>query len=299
MPPFSVLDTRSGAWQDKKRTWAARGINSRAGREGSLAFGHAAATDEVSLKLAAMSGGTSIFDPVLCELILRWWSQPGDKVIDPFAGGSVRGIVSGFLDREYVGTEIRREQVDENYLQLDECKGVGVKPVWVHDDGLNLNRHIGHPSDLLIGCPPYGDLEVYSDLDGDLSNMGADRFDEVYAQIIASAAALLAPDRFAVFVVGDYRDTSGYMTSFVSRTINHFACAGMRLYNEGVLVNSVGTGALRAGGNMTYRKLTKCHQNVLVFCNGDVKRSARRLAPVDYLHSALPDPDDGVQVALF
>ena len=38
--------------------------------------------------------GTSIFDPVLCELAYRWFCPPGGTVLDPFAGGSVRGIVS-------------------------------------------------------------------------------------------------------------------------------------------------------------------------------------------------------------
>jgi hypothetical protein len=41
--------------------------------------------------------GTSIFDPVLCELAYAWFSPPGGIVLDPFAGGSVRGMVASKL----------------------------------------------------------------------------------------------------------------------------------------------------------------------------------------------------------
>ena len=37
---------------------------------------------------------TSIFDPVLCELAYRWSCPQGGTIIDPFAGGSVRGVVA-------------------------------------------------------------------------------------------------------------------------------------------------------------------------------------------------------------
>ena len=30
--------------------------------------------------------GTSIFDPVLCELVYRWFCPAGGAVLDPFAG---------------------------------------------------------------------------------------------------------------------------------------------------------------------------------------------------------------------
>lgn len=41
--------------------------------------------------LEVASTGTSIFDPVICEIAYRWFCPPGGTVLDPFAGGSVRG----------------------------------------------------------------------------------------------------------------------------------------------------------------------------------------------------------------
>ena len=60
---------------------------------------------------------TSIFDPVLCELMYRWFCPDGGSILDPFAGGSVRGIVANYLGYHYSGIDIRQEQVDSNREQ--------------------------------------------------------------------------------------------------------------------------------------------------------------------------------------
>ena len=57
------------------------------------------------------SSGTSIFDPVLCELAYRWFTPPAAHILDPFAGGSVRGIVAAKLGRRYTGIDLRAEQI--------------------------------------------------------------------------------------------------------------------------------------------------------------------------------------------
>ena len=52
-----------------------------------------------------------------------------------------------------------------------------------------------------------------------------------------------------------------------------FAEAGAWLYNEAVLITSIGTLPIRIGRQFVgSRKLGKCHQNVLVFFNGDPQR---------------------------
>ena len=68
--------------------------------------------DETSQKiLAATVTGTSIFDPVLCELAYRWFCPPGGLVLDPFAGGSVRGIVAAKCGRRYIGIDVARQSL--------------------------------------------------------------------------------------------------------------------------------------------------------------------------------------------
>src|SRR6185312_2502284 len=66
--------------------------------------------------------GTSIFDPVLCEIAYRWFCPPGGLVLDPFAGGSVRGIVAAKLGRRYLGVDLRPEQIEANRAQWAEIE---------------------------------------------------------------------------------------------------------------------------------------------------------------------------------
>lgn len=148
-------------------------------------------------------------------------------------------------------------------------------------------------ADLVFSCPPYGDLEVYSDRDGDISNLPGDEFDKSYASIIAKAVACLKPNRFACFVIGDYRDKDGLYRNLPGKTIEAFEAAGASLYNEAILVTATGTLAIRAGKSFrTTRKLGKTHQNVLVFVKGDPRLAVADLGQVDI--SAAPDISEAV-----
>lgn len=333
VPPFTILDTRQGYWQDRKRRWLAMGIASELGRtstgsvvptdgDGTLLIdqyrernvtpggsgggawlgGRKTASsekfqntkrltyvkgdrpveelDEVSRKIVGTGTGTSIFDPVLCELVYRWFSPPGGLVLDPFAGGSVRGVVAGILGRAYHGIELRAEQVAANRDQI----GIAPKEAsitWVCGDS---REHVptAPEADLVFSCPPYADLEVYSDDPRDISNMSHADFRAAHAEIIAKACARLKPNRFAVWVIGDVRDRNGNYLGLINDTINAFRDAGMALYNEAILVNAVGSLPIRAGRMFTIsRKMGKTHQNVLVFLKGDARAAVADLGTVE------------------
>jgi hypothetical protein len=69
----------------------------------------------------------------------------------------------------------------------------------------------------------------------------------VYAEIIAAACAKLRDDRFACFLVGDVRDKAGLYYGFPAHTQAAFEAAGLRLYNEAILVTAAGSLPIRAG----------------------------------------------------
>lgn len=225
--------------------------------------------------------GTSIFDPVLCELAYTWFSAKGHTVLDPFAGGSVRGIVAAKLGREYIGVELRAEQVEANRAQGNAiCEEI--QPCWVTGDSRSIRSLVNAEVDLIFSCPPYGDLEVYSDDPNDLSTLGYREFIEAYRLIISESVALLKQDRFACFVVGDIRDKKGNYRNFVADTIQAFIDAGCEYYNEAILVTAVGSLPIRAGKQFASgRKLGKTHQNVLVFVKGDGKKAAQACGEVE------------------
>jgi DNA modification methylase len=279
-PPFTILDARLAEWQERKRLWSSLGIKGEDGRS-AKAYNihgwmedHPEARGEIGLE-RLKGDGTSIFDPVVVELAVRWFSPSGGQVIDPFAGGSVRGIVAGCLGRKYWGCDLRPEQISENQVQAKEIAPT-VLPVWVCGDSMDTLADAPE-ADFVFSCPPYGDLEKYSDDPRDLSAMDWHSFVAAYKRIILRSVGKMKNDAFACFVVGDFRDSKGFYRNFVSETIDGFEQAGARLYNEAILATPVGTAAMRVTKQFeASRKMAKTHQNVLVFCKGDPRKAANK-----------------------
>lgn len=316
IPPFSVFNAREGWWQDRKRAWLGIGIKSELGRGengfnaapgGSpmvsgygpnherltgikkvsgkrLTFGSVDPAKFDGIVDTMAESGTSIFDPVICEIAYRWFCPSGGLVLDPFAGGSVRGIVAGRLGLEYVGHELRAEQVEANRAQAAEISAADAHaPRWIIGDSRGIDRTCAEvDADFVFSCPPYADLEVYSDNPADLSTLGYEEFRDAYFEIIRKACARLKPNRFACFVVGDVRDKRGNYYDFVGDTVQAFREAGLNYYNEAILVTAVGSLPIRVGKQFSAsRKLGKTHQNVLVFVKGDGKKAAEACGDVD------------------
>ena len=145
-------------------------------------------------------------------------------------------------------------------------------------------NHIPEKSqDMLFSCPPYYDLEVYSDLENDASNQDTyEDFLKILENAFTNSVKCLKDDRFAVVVVGDVRDEMGVYYCFPDDIKRIFRNAGMCLYNELVLVDCIGTAGVRANRLMKNRKVVKQHQNVLVFYKGDINKIKDNFAPIDY-----------------
>ena len=281
IPPFSVFDAKSGVWQSRKKEWLKLGIKSELGRnDGAKTFSMKSWAEQKreqgKLKGNNMPSDISIFDPVVCELCYNWFLPDTSKnILDCFAGGSVRGIVAAQLGYKYLGFDLSKEQVEANIVNAKEVlKSDKVKNVWwVNDDSMNIDKYIKDESfDLIFTCPPYFDLEVYSDKPNDLSNMSWENFCKSYEKIIEVVSRKLRNNRFAIFVVGDIRDKDGNYRDFVELTKNCFKKQGLKTYNEIILLTSLASAGIRAATPFNInRKITKVHQNILVFYKGDTK----------------------------
>lgn len=271
-PPFSVLDTRQGSWQNRKRKWIAKGLKSEVGRKENLTHvmpmrSYNSENMDAEYYEKGKEVGTSVFDPALTELIYNWFCPENGTILDPFAGGSVRGIVANYLGYKYTGIELRQEQVDSNREQAFNILPIEKQPQWYCGDSDKLlDDNWQMKFDFILSCPPYADLEVYSDLPEDLSNMEYKDFVIKYRSIIQKALKLLKHNCYAVFVVGEVRDKDGFYYDFVGDTKRAFIDAGVKLYNDAILLNAVGTASMRADRIFSSgKKLVKIHQNVLVF----------------------------------
>lgn len=139
--PFTILDVKDSMWQARKKRWNGLGIKSEVGRNATTYNFRDWADSKIR---DTMPSDKSIFDPVLCELMYRWFCPEGGTILDPFAGGSVRGIVANYLGYHYTGIDIRQEQIDSNNEQADAILGVNDKPKWiVGDSNIVLNDELG------------------------------------------------------------------------------------------------------------------------------------------------------------
>jgi hypothetical protein len=226
--------------------------------------------------------GTSIFDPVLCELAYRWFCPQGGQIIDPFAGGSVRGIVASLLKYRYWGCDLGAAQIAANYQQAATiCPDAKLQ--WIVGDSM---EHLpkAPAADMIFSCPPYGSLERYSEDPRDLSTMDYPAFVRAYWKIIALACSRLRNNRFACIVVGNYRDSkTGHYRNFVGQTIAAFAKCGLALYNDAILVTVVGSLPIRVGKQFTTgRKLGRTHQSFLCFIKGSWKEAVKACGDLDF-----------------
>lgn len=264
VPPFTVLNSQGGAWTKRKKIWSEK-FTQFAGRADELTYSMEGFRKAYGFY---MLSGTSIFDPVLCEVMYRWFCPAGGSIFDPFAGGAARGVVAELTGHHYVGIDLSAEQITQN---KQEAERLGITPEWYCDDSLNMDEYIKDGSaDMVFTCPPYADLEVYSDDPRDISNMSYEDFSDVYARILTRAAAKLKDDRFMAVVIGDVRDKEGIYRGLVGLTADILTAAGLKYYNELIKVGPIGTAAYRARQCFRSRKCVKIHQQVLIFYKGAV-----------------------------
>ena len=309
VPPFSILDTRKGYWQARKKLWRdsigdmgeSRNdtlitspeikykdlyLKTRKHREElGITFKEYLdkyVSDEVKEREASkvLSAGVSLLDPVMAEIVCKWFGTQGCKTFDCFAGDSVFGYVSAHLGNDFTGIELRPEQAAINNARVE-----GMTARYINDDGQNVAKHLQPASqDLLFSCPPYFDLEVYSDLPNDASNQGSyEDFIGILRNAFSAALGCLKNDRFAVIVVGDVRNKkTGCYYDFCGDIKRIFRENGAELYNEIILVETGASTALRAGRYMESRKVAKMHQNILVFYKGNTKNIKSNFPKIEY-----------------
>jgi hypothetical protein len=264
----TVLDARAGEWQEQRRWWRNRGLDTDVPAL-STTYGAMPLID-------ADEPSMSRFDPVLAEVLCAWYSTPGGIVLDPFAGGAVRGVVAGELGRRYVGVDIRGDVVEANRRQAAQIDPV-VMPTWIAGDAADvLGDDLGDPASLILTCPPYFDLERYSDDPADLSTMSPEEFVIAYRDILTKAADHV-DDGYAAIVAGNVRAGDGHLRNLGAITADAMTGTGFAFWNEHILATPTGSAGIRVAKQYASRKAIKAHQTVYVFRKGKprLQRQAR------------------------
>ena len=231
------------------------------------------------------ASSTSLFNPAIAEVCATWFTpHPNSDIFDPFAGDTRKGAVFGKLGHNFTGIELRREQVEENNRALDSMdfpRGASVR--YVCDDGRNVKSHVNNNSqDLLFTCPPYFNLEVYSDDPRDASAQATyEGFANILQEAFARSVECLRNNRFAIVVIGDVRDSHGGYYGLPQDVQRIFKSIGLAFVNEIIIADSVSRSLIGAARAMRNRKVSKRHQQILVFYKGDPRNVSKEFVDID------------------
>lgn len=205
---------------------------------------------------------TSIFNPHLAQMILSAYVPEKMRIYDGFAGGGTRGFIAGAMGHTYVGVEIRQEEVDRI---LEQQKKLGVE-FDMHCADSQFYDIEPEAFDFSYTCPPYYDLEVYSDVKGDMSNV--ETYEEFLAMLKNSMAVTykgLKPGALFVMVVGNFRDKKGNLRHFNGDAIRLGKEVGFVLHDELVFWGASGAALQRLGQFVANRRSVRVHEYILIF----------------------------------
>lgn len=201
----------------------------------------------------------SRFHPDLAEFIVRYWSLPGDLVVDPFSGRKTRAIVSLELGRDYVGYEVAPQTYEWAREPIEEHGGTLIR-----GDGCMMEGTDDESTDLVFTCPPYHQLEKYESVDEQLSDIkDYGEFLDRIEVACANTERILKPGRFACWVVGDWR--SGGLKLFHKDVIERMEGAGLEPWDVVVIRNKSPLAYAQVGKVASKRYTSKTHEYLLVF----------------------------------
>jgi len=224
--------------------------------------------DDGDIQIRKVSGGAikelkmSEFHAGVAENIVRYWSLPGAKVVDPFAGRVTRAVVTNRLGREYHGYEITP---NTHKRALEHFNKLSISPNLYLDDGTKLSHTADEFSDLILTCPPYYNIERYESVDGQLSDSKTyGEFMEMIDVCAENCYRVARPGSFCVWVVADFRD-GGNLIDFHGDTTQSFKKAGW-LYHDIIIMENISPFAsLTSYQAACKRYAPKTHEYILVF----------------------------------
>lgn len=208
------------------------------------------------------NGKPSIFNPNLCQMILSAYCDENSTIYDPFAGGGTRAIISSMFGHKYYGVEIREEEVERIN---DKKKELDLDFTVIKGDALNKNFD-DIKFNFSLTCPPYYDLEQYSNLDNDLSNQkDYNGFLEMLSISVKRVYDCLEDDSISVWVVGNFRNKFGALEHLNGDLIRIGKENGFILLDELIYEGASKVALTRCSKFEKNRKSIRMHEYIVIF----------------------------------
>lgn len=223
----------------------------------------------------------SIFNPIVAFLIFNIYGPKSGVVYDPFAGGGTRAIIANKFGLEYVGVELRPQEIDLVNDRL-ERNGVNQGVAILQGDSRKVPQIKTNSADFLITCPPYYNTEVYNGGHADLSmcNSYSDFLSGIDG-VVKETKRILKPGALSCWVVGLSR---GHDSNLPLMPLNHDIGAihrsnGFELKEEVILMHKNNSAVRRVAMFEHKNKLLiRTHEYLLIFENKKEAKNGNKKA---------------------
>jgi DNA modification methylase len=209
--------------------------------------------------------GFGAFNPAIASWILNMYAPKDGFCFDPFAGGGTRAIMAAKHGLNYIGCEIRKEEVEAVNKRCEAC-GVGGSVQILNVDSRRSQIPDGI-ADFSFTCPPYFNLEQYDGGPDDLSMAPTYmHFCAGMTTVLGETLRILKPGALSVWVVGLLRKESGELIP-LNHDIARLATARGFYLKEEIILAHRNNGAIQRVGNFEKgnKFLIRTHEYALVF----------------------------------
>ena len=255
--------TRTGSWKKDEFT-----------RQGSGSLGYKSArkdcftkeTNDESVYRGKIT--ESIFSPQIAQYIFSMFAPDKGLCFDPFGGGGTRAIMASINGLDYIGVEIRQEEVGAvnerlKYNKIDNAK-------IICSDSQDCNMIESNIADFSITCPPYYNMEMYNGGENDLSMKGTyEEFLVGMSKVAKETYRIMKGNTLTTIVIGLHRDKNKELLPMHHDFSTIYKKAGFKFKEEIILCHK-NNGALQRVGNFEKGSniLIRTHEYLLVFKKG-------------------------------
>lgn len=226
--PLSVLDARQHYWKKRAEAWE----------------------EILNIELA--------FDPVLAELVMKWFLPAEGRVIDLGAKYPLRGLVAGHAGINYVGLADAGNAAANMALAETKKAVITVPPLWSAE-----NEETAAFDLALIELPAFTSFKEAK---------------EQIALLFSKAEGYLKPNRFFVVWIGKQqkmRDKSADSEALVATLSIEESDKRWTLLSESILLRPLGGTPMACRSFPATRRLARCHGTMLVFFRGETANIER------------------------
>jgi DNA modification methylase len=219
------------------------------------------------------SGALSRFPQNIGRLLVRFYTEEGATVVDPFAGHNSRAELCWRSRRNYIGIDLSRAftannakvkaaLADEKACDMfPETVGASINFIRADSTQIPLRDEVG---DFTITSPPYWDIEYYGDEAGQLGSRSYEDFLALLGKVACENFRVLKPGSYCVWCVNDFR-RGGVFYPYHEHTTRLMREAGFRHHDTAIIDLGPSIAAAFATQVVERKVFAKRHEYILVF----------------------------------